>query len=312
MDSEELIRLYQEGQRDFSKEYLHSTKFANCNLDSTDFSQANLKFANFYNANLSNANFAESDLSKARLESANLQNVDLSNANLQNADLTSANLSNANLDNTDLTGAELINANLDGVDLSTAKNAVTIANISPVKEDNPNLKLLSSLKEATSDIGFSSEGYYPYEFFIWDKKINGSFSVEKLIEIVGHENNKVLSRVNIPPKSYIDYESYEDIAEEYRIDEDFYELYCDPVSLAESDLYAKYQHFDYFFGFIYEAPNNFKWEEYEKYKKFADLVLDNLTRIELYRIGEIQVHFYLVGEADNGDLIGIHSISIET
>lgn len=196
--------------------------------------------------------------------------------------------------------------------MSTAKNAVTIANIVPVKDDNPNLKLLSSLKEATSDIGFSSEGYYPYEFFIWDKKISGSFSIEKLIEIVGHENTKVLNCVSLPPKKCIDYESYEDIAEEYRINEDFYELFCDPVSLAERDLYAQYQKFDYFFGFIYENPNNLRWEDYEKYKKFADLVLDNLSRIELYRIGEIQVHFYLVGEANNGDLIGIHSISIET
>ncbi|MEM7593379.1 MAG: pentapeptide repeat-containing protein [Cyanobacteria bacterium P01_A01_bin.83] len=312
MDSEELIRLYQEGQRDFSKEYLRSTSFTNCNLDSVDFSQANLKFAKFYNANLSNANFAESDLSKAKFRNANLQNADLSNAKLHKADFESANLSNANLDNADLTWAELIDANLDGVDISKAKNAVTIANISPPKEDNPNFKLLSSLKEATSDISFSSEGYYPYEFFIWDKKISGSFSIEKLIEIVGHENTKVLNRVNVPPKSYIDYESYEDIAEEYRIDGDFYELFCDPVSLAESDLYAKYQHFDYFFGFIYENPNNLRWENYEKYKKFADLILDNLTRIKLYRIGEIQVHFYLVGEAGNGDLIGIHSISIET
>lgn len=62
----------------------------------------------------------------------------------------------------------------------------------------------------------------------------------------------------------------------------------------------------------HENPDNLSMEKYEKYKKFADLILDNSTRIELYRIGEIQVHFYLVGEAGNGDLIGIHSISIET
>lgn len=312
MNSEELKKLYQDGERNFSGANLRRANFANCNLSNINLSNANLRFTNFNDADLSYSNLSGANLSKSSLKGANLQNANLSNSNLQEAYLISANLSNADLRDADLAEAELIDANFSGVDLSETENAVTIAHISPVEKNNPNIELLDSLKKASSDISLSSEGSYPYEFFIWDQTEHGIFLIEELVEIVGHKTTEIYENIYVPDQIDIDYESYTSIAKQFKIDEKYYELFCDPKTLAEREFYANHEDFDYFFNGIHENPAGVRWEDYIKYKAFADIVTDNLTNITMYRVGEIQVHIYLIGEAKNGDLIGIHSISIET
>lgn len=106
--------------------------------------------------------------------------ANLSNANLKYAKLTKTNLINANLSGVDLAGAELICTILEGVDLSQTSNAVTVANLYPDADDNPDLNLLVALKKSSSDLYFHSESDYPYEVFLWDVDNQGYFTKDIL------------------------------------------------------------------------------------------------------------------------------------
>jgi len=103
MKVSELLRLYEEGHRDFK----------GANLSGADLSGADLSGANLFGASLFGANLFGVNLSRAMLSGANL-----TGANLSGAHLFDANLSGANLHCTVLTGAFLTGANLSDTNLS--------------------------------------------------------------------------------------------------------------------------------------------------------------------------------------------------
>lgn len=89
----ELVRLYNEGNRDFSMN--------------------NLREANLQGACLQNARLFMADLREANLRGANLQGAKLRGADLSEADLRGADLRGADLLEVNLTGAKLAGAKLD-------------------------------------------------------------------------------------------------------------------------------------------------------------------------------------------------------
>jgi uncharacterized protein YjbI with pentapeptide repeats len=115
MDEQELVKLYQEGRRDFSGADLLGADLSEAYLDGADLCGARLIAADLSGAHLSGAN-----LSEARLNGADLHGADLSEACLRGANLWEANLWGANLVGTDLEGTILTKANLGGTDLSGA------------------------------------------------------------------------------------------------------------------------------------------------------------------------------------------------
>ena len=356
MDIKELKKRYVAGERDFTGVDLSRLSMISINLSGADFSNANLRSANLANANLKNtnlshtnlkfancnrANFLQANLSNANLESAtllgaNLEEANLSYANLKHTYLDGANFKNANLNGVDLTDAELIGANLIGVDLSKTINAVTVANLYQPSEDNPDLELLSSIKESSHGLSFISEGDYAYEVFLWDVNKQDEFTIKKLIQIVGYPddsypNHRLGNIEEVPDKEDlkiafarenepkpeepliidgIEYEIIENPPNPYsKQDLDYSDEY-----VVECKIYFKYRLFDHFFGFVYGDGGIWLDQEdiLERFLKFARIVTDNLSNITLFRLGETQVHVYLLGQTKNGNWIGIHTISIET
>lgn len=335
MDIEEFKQRYLVGERNFSGVDLSGLSFKSMNLDGVDFGNANLRDANFdyvymRNTNFSNANLANASFIYARLSQANFNNANLENAKFHDADLEEANLSNA-----DLTDAKLLHANLYKANLNNAINALTINNFHQTSEYNPDLELLSSIKESSHGLSFISEGDYGYEVFLWDVNKRGEFTVNRLLGIIGHPNYSYPSHrlgniEEIPDKEDLKItfarEHEPKPKEPLIIDEIEYEIIENPPSpyakpkldysddyVVECEIYHKYRLFNHFFAFIYcdigildnEASLN-------KYKIFARVVTDNLSDITIFRLGETQVHVYLVGQTKNGNWIGIHTISIET
>ncbi|BAY83223.1 pentapeptide repeat protein [Calothrix parasitica NIES-267] len=353
MDREELKKRYASGERnfsgvdlsrlsltyidlsdaDFSNANLRSANLYNANLKNTNLSNANLKFVNLRCANLVQANLSDANLEKATLHHADLEKANLRYANLKRTNLNNTNLKNANLDGVDLTDAELINANLTRVDLKNTINAVTIAHLYQPSEDNPDLELLSSIKESSHGLHYISEGDYPYEVFLWDVKNQGYFSIDELIQIVGYSDNSLETVEEVPdkedlkiafhrenksqfvePYSYfienIGYEIIENINSELQNNLDCQD--DDLMEYEECEIYYSNSLFDRFFGFICSGSDT--WDEaiLKSYKNFAKVVTDNLTNIKIFRLGETRVHVYLVGQTINDNWIGIHTISIET
>ncbi len=321
---------------DFSNANLHRANLGNANLSNTNLSNANLKFINLNGANLSNTNLSNANLENATLYGTNLEAANLSKASLKYTHLDRANLKNANLNEADLTNAELTSANLSGVNLNNAINAVTVAHLYQPSEENPDLELLSSIKESSHGLWFVlSEGYALYEVFLWDSNKQGEFTIDKLIRIVGYPNysypNHRLGNIEeVPDKEDlkiafarehepkpeepliidgIEYEIIENPPNPYsKPDLDYSDDY-----VVECEIYSKYELFDYFFGYVYCDGGRFEDEDFiDKYSNFANVVTDNLSNITLFRLGETQVHVYLVGQTKNGNWIVIHTISIET
>ncbi|MEM7555409.1 MAG: nuclease A inhibitor family protein [Cyanobacteria bacterium P01_A01_bin.84] len=88
--------------------------------------------------------------------------------------------------------------------------------------------------------------------------------------------------------------------------------YSDDV-VVECKIYSKYELLDYFFGYVYCDGGRFEDDSFiDEYPNFAKVVTDNLRNITVFRLGETQVHIYLVGQTKNGNWIIIHTISIET
>ncbi|MCT7949511.1 pentapeptide repeat-containing protein [Ancylothrix sp. C2] len=115
METEEILRKYAAGVRDFQAANLCEANLSRATLSGANLSQANLSIANLGGANLSGANLSHAKLNVAKLNGANLNG-----ANLNGADLNVANLIRADLSDASLIQAALIRAELIRVDLSRA------------------------------------------------------------------------------------------------------------------------------------------------------------------------------------------------
>lgn len=115
METEELLKKYAAGVRDFTAVNLCEANLSRVTLTEANLSQANLSIANLGGANLSGANLSHAKLNVAKLNGANL-----TGANLNGADLNVANLIRADLSDASLIQAALIRAELIRIDLSRA------------------------------------------------------------------------------------------------------------------------------------------------------------------------------------------------
>jgi uncharacterized protein YjbI with pentapeptide repeats len=116
---EELIELYESGERDFTGSELSGTIY-NADLRGADFSYANLNNVDIISTNLNGINLSGASLLASHLSYSNLSNANLSDVNMMGADLSDANLSNANLSNANLAKANFSNADLSNANLSNS------------------------------------------------------------------------------------------------------------------------------------------------------------------------------------------------
>ena len=120
----ELMRRYENGDRNFQGIDLSGLDLTGVNLSYANLIGANLQNANLTQANLKQAKLVVANLSQAEMTGANLQRVKLVSANLQQTRLNFCDLRRADLSNADLSQAQLIGANLKDANLSGANLAL--------------------------------------------------------------------------------------------------------------------------------------------------------------------------------------------
>jgi uncharacterized protein YjbI with pentapeptide repeats len=130
LGTDELLRRYAAGDRNFANANLRCAVLCEENLTRCNFSYVKLNFANLSGINLTEADLTSADLSDASLSGANLSQAalyrtlltraNISEANLRGANLFKASLNDANLTQADLTGANLSFADLRGAILDEA------------------------------------------------------------------------------------------------------------------------------------------------------------------------------------------------
>ncbi len=104
----QIVKLYSEGERDFSDILAPNSDFSGLNLSGIIFSRAKLINSSFKNCNLEGADFS----------SAEAQDVNFENANLANANFSDACAFNSNFRNSKISGAKFIRANISEADFS--------------------------------------------------------------------------------------------------------------------------------------------------------------------------------------------------
>jgi hypothetical protein len=118
MKAFELIKKYNNGERDFSFAHLRGAELTEANLVGANLSNADLTDADLYEANLSNADLTGATLWETGLNYANLSGANLTGADLREACINRANLSGANLTGADLSSADLIDTDFTGANLT--------------------------------------------------------------------------------------------------------------------------------------------------------------------------------------------------
>src|ERR671933_45538 len=141
LSTDELLRRYAAGERNFANANLRCAVLCEQNLSQCNLSYVKLSFANLSGINLTGADLTSADLSDASLSGANLSHAslyrtlliraNLSEANLRGANLFKASLNDANLREADLTGANLSFADLRGAIFDEA--ALSGANLTGAK-----------------------------------------------------------------------------------------------------------------------------------------------------------------------------------
>ncbi|BAZ33980.1 nuclease A inhibitor family protein (plasmid) [Cylindrospermum sp. NIES-4074] len=81
------------------------------------------------------------------------------------------------------------------------------------------------------------------------------------------------------------------------------------------DLPIEVVELDYFFrncAFEKEWHNDQQKEEVKKYQTLVQTLKNNLSDINVYRVGQINIDAYIVGQTKDGDLAGVVTKLVET
>jgi Nuclease A inhibitor-like protein len=127
-------------------------------------------------------------------------------------------------------------------------------------------EIIDQLKQATTDLLWSSESDYPFEIVTWE---------------LGVELNPTDLFSNIYDTDLaIESITLTDLFEPVLTIEDWYEQ-------AEIDLV-------------------------DRYTNLLDSINTNLSEVQVFRIGEVEIEIYIIGKTPTGDIVGLKTRSIET
>lgn len=157
MNEEQLIEMYNSGEREFKSIELPDANLEDADLRGINLGNARLPGANLRFANLSDANLSYANLRGADFTGANLQGADLSGANLREVimnptDLSDADLSYANLRDADLTDSFMTNTNLDEAIVGGAGLPPTVDEDQLAMAKNLTIHLGQSYEDAMKDL----------------------------------------------------------------------------------------------------------------------------------------------------------------
>jgi Nuclease A inhibitor-like protein len=127
-------------------------------------------------------------------------------------------------------------------------------------------KIIDRLKQATTDLLWSSESDYPFEVVSWEPGIELTPS-----DLFSNIYDTELAIESIP---------LTDLFEPVLTIEDWYE----DAELALVD----------------------------RYTNLLDSINTNLSEVQVFRVGEVEVDIYIIGKTPTGDIIGLKTRSVET
>ncbi len=127
-------------------------------------------------------------------------------------------------------------------------------------------EVIDRLKQATTDLLWSSESDYPFEIVTWELGVELTPS-----DLFSNIYDTDLAIESIP---------LTDLFEPVLTIEDWYEQ-------AELELI-------------------------DRYTNLLDSINNNLSEVQVFRVGEVEIDIYIIGKTPTGDIVGLKTHSIET
>ena len=140
--------------------------------------------------------------------------------------------------------------------------------------------MIGKLEELTNGLLWLSESDYPWRIVTWESQLDEENSEEAIAKLDAQIRNQ-LAEIN-PDQDPNQIESQE-------LDDCFQE------AITSKDWYAE--------------------EELAECQRYQDLVnfLENfLSGVRVYRLGEVEVKIYVLGQTPSNNILGIETISVET
>jgi hypothetical protein len=127
-------------------------------------------------------------------------------------------------------------------------------------------EIIDRLKQATTDLLWSSESDYPFEVVSWELGVE--LTPTDLFSNI-YDTDLAIESITLT-----------DLFEPVLTIEDWYEQ-------AELDLV-------------------------DRYTNLLDLINTNLSEVQVFRVGEVEIDIYIIGKTPTGDIIGLKTRSVET
>lgn len=127
-------------------------------------------------------------------------------------------------------------------------------------------EIIDRLKQATTDLFWSSESDYPFEVVSWELGVELTPT-----DLFSNIYDTDLAIESIP---------LADLFEPILMIEDWYE----DAEIALVD----------------------------RYTNLLDLINTNLSEVQVFRVGEVEIDIYIIGKTPAGDIIGLKTLSVET
>ena len=127
-------------------------------------------------------------------------------------------------------------------------------------------EIIDRLKQATTDLLWSSESDYPFEVVTWEPGIE--LTPTDLFSNI-YDTDLAIESIALT-----------DLFEPVLTIEDWYEQ-------AELDLV-------------------------DRYTNLLDSINNNLSEVQVFRVGEVEIDIYIIGKTPTGDIIGLKTRSVET
>ncbi len=127
-------------------------------------------------------------------------------------------------------------------------------------------EVIDRLKQATTDLLWSSESDYPFEIVTWELGVELTPS-----DLFSNIYDTDLAIESIP---------LTDLFEPVLTIEDWYE---------QAEL-----------------------EPIDRYTNLLDSINNNLSEVQVFRVGEVEIDIYIIGKTSTGDIVGLKTHSIET
>ena len=127
-------------------------------------------------------------------------------------------------------------------------------------------EIIDRLKQATTDLLWSSESDYPFEIVSWELGIE--LTPSDLFSNI-YDTDLAIESISLT-----------DLFEPVLTIEDWYEQ-------TELDLV-------------------------DRYTNLLDSINNNLSEVQVFRVGEVEIDIYIIGKTPTGDIIGLKTRSVET